>query len=235
MARSGLVSRLRQFWRGTDRREPGLEPGAVNHVALGNHCHMAQILKETGLRTWSGPFDWIFSSPSMVSHCLADDFATLLDRSQYRSTLPDERPAPRACLCSHRYYAEHHGIVAVFNHHDPASVEADYRFLQEGVRRLRMALASHADNRFYLLASRPTPGETILGLAESLARYGVNNRLAVFETRLGESGAERVAVVPSNLTWLRVGTRSDSTGVRFADPSDDEQLRALVLELSATA
>lgn len=202
---------------------------------------MAQVLKETGLRTWSGPFDWVFSSPAMVRHCLADDFATLLDPAEYRPTQLHERPAPDACLCSHRAYARDFGIVAVFNHHDPASRSADHRFLQEGVRRLRAALArADADNRFYLLASRPTSDAAILDLAEELARHGPSHHLHVIQMVEGfapEAGdvpvVKRVAHGRANLTWLRLATASPSTGIRFADPSDDRRLRRLVLALAA--
>ena len=34
-------------------RRDAREPGPVNHISLGSHCHTAQILKTLGLRTWS--------------------------------------------------------------------------------------------------------------------------------------------------------------------------------------
>ncbi len=232
MARTGLIRRLRGLLRGRDRREPG----RVNHVALGNHCHMAQILKETRLRSWSGPFDWIFSSPGMVRDCLADDFCALLDRAQYRSTPLGQRPAPKVSSCRHDLYAERYGIPYVFNHHDPAAIEADYRFLEAGVRRLRAALAlREAENRFYVLATRPTPDDDILGLAEALAAHGPNNRLAVIQTMPGREAGVTVPVASPHphLTWLRVATASDSLGLRFADPADEAALRRVVRGLAA--
>ena len=213
--------------RGPDRREPGL----VNHVSLGSHCHMTQVLKRTGLRTWSGPFDWIFSSPGMVSDCLGDDFSQLLDRSHYESTPLSQRPNPNECRCRHRLYAERHAVPFVFNHHDPATSEADYLFLQNGVRRLRTALANAgADNRFYVLTEMRIPGATVLALAERLAKLGRGNRLAFFEI-VPEAATRRVTTQTAplpNLSWLRIETLSRSVGLRFADPSDDAMLDDLV-------
>ena len=33
----------------------------------------AQAMEALGWRRWPGPFDWVFSSPEMVAHCLAED------------------------------------------------------------------------------------------------------------------------------------------------------------------
>ena len=231
-----LIRSLRRaFSGGVDRREPG----AVNHVAFGNHCQMAQILKETGLRGWSGPFDWIFSSPGMIRDCLADDFSGLLDRRHFVSTPLAERPAPKVSSCRHDLYAERYAIPFVFNHHDPAVSEVDYRFLADGVRRLRVALARpDATNCFYALVTRPTEDADILGLAEQLAGRGANNRLLVLQTvpaLCAPPTVEPVAAPHANLTWLRVGTRSESLGLRFDDSRDDARVRRLVLDFAANA
>lgn len=226
-----LFRHLRRL-RGPDRREPG----PLNHVSLGSHCHMAQVLKQTGLRGWSSPFDWIFSSPGMVRDCLDDDFSGLLDRRHYETTPPSLRPNPGECRCRHRLYAERHAIPFVFNHHDPAGSEADYRFLQEGVRRLRTALGkAGADNRFYLLTELPTPDATVLALAGSLEAWGGRNRLAFLQVT-PESASRRVETKTAanpNLTWLRLETRSRSVGLRFSDPADDALLEELVRTLAA--
>ena len=232
IALAGLLHGLARRLGRPDAREPG----AVNHVSLGAHCHMAEVLKRTGLRGWSGPFDWIFSGPGMVRDCLADDFAALLDRAQYESTPLDARPAPHQSSCRHRLYAERHAIPFVFNHHDPATSEADYRFLAEGVRRLRTALADGgARNRFYLLATLPPDAGVVTDLCDRLATFGARNHLSLIEAMPG-ADAPGVVACPAprpNLTWVRLATRSASTGVRFADPADDRLLEAAVRDLAA--
>ena len=222
---------LKRLVRHLPRRDTR-EPGALNHVSLGSHCHMAQILKTEGLRTWSGPFDWIFSAPGMVRDCLADDFTALLDRSQYESTPLEERVAPHETRCGHRLYRERHAIPFVFNHHDPATNEADYRFLEAGVRRLRAALDGRGRrNRCYLMTTVPADPEVFPAIRSLLAARRAQSHLTVLEI---VPGAAQPATVErareDGLDWLRVETRSPSTGIRFADPSDDAFVMALVRE-----
>src|SRR6516162_3609982 len=42
----------------------------IDFVSLGSHCLVSYALKEMGLKRYSCPFDWIFSQPSMVEHCI---------------------------------------------------------------------------------------------------------------------------------------------------------------------
>lgn len=191
---------------------------------------MAQILKTEGLRTWSAPFDWIFSAPGMVRDCLADDFATLLDRGQYESTPLEERMAPHETRCRHLLYRDRHAIPYVFNHHDPASNEADYRFLQAGVRRLRAALDTPGTrNRLYLMTTVPA-GETVFpAIRDLLAARRARNHLTVLEVTAGAAIPSVVeGVRQDGLDRFRVETRSASAGLRFPDPADNAFVSALV-------
>ncbi len=224
------------FLRGLGRRLGGLlgserEPGPVNHVSLGAHCQMAHVLKTLGLRTWSGPFDWIFTMPGMVRDCLADDFAALLDRSQLETIPLDERQGEGIWRGRHRLYRERYGLACVFNHHDPASDEADYRFLAEGVRRLRIALSNPvAENRFWLLTHLHTPPEVAYGICDVLAQRGSGNHLTFLQHVPGGSARRVVAAEPTrpDLRWLTVETPSASVGLRLADPVDDAFLVDLI-------
>ena len=215
-----LGTALLRGLRGRDTREPG----PLNHISLGSHCHMAQLLKSTGLRTWSGPFDWIFSAPGLVRDCLADDFALLLDRSQLETTPPDERPKPEECRGRHRVYGPRHRIPFLFNHHDPAGSDADYAFLQNGVGRLRRALGRPGGtNRFYLLTALPPEEDVVTGICDLLAHRPSRNHVTLLEIADGSpaTAVERRGPERPDLTWLRVSTLSASVGLRFADPSDD--------------
>lgn len=215
---------------------PSREPGPVNHVSLGCHCHMAQVLKTLGLRTWSGPFDWIFTTPGMVRDCLGDDFASLLDRGQLESVPPAERPAPDIGRCRHRTYRERHDLPAVFNHHDPATSEADYAFLREGVRRFRRALAlPGVRNHFWMMTALGVHDETIAGICDSLAQHGSGNSLTFLQIRPGHAtlaAVERGALRP-NLRWIQLETSSESVGLRFSDAEADAFLARLVRETAA--
>ncbi|WP_442919172.1 DUF1796 family putative cysteine peptidase [Methylobacterium sp. Leaf118] len=221
-----LLKRLRRRLPRRDTREPG----AVNHVSLGSHCHMTQILKSLGLRTWSGPFDWIFSCPGMVHDCLADDFAALLDRDQYESTpLPQRRASDETC-CRHRLYGERYAIPFVFNHHDPATSERDYRFLQEGVRRLRTALdRPAARNHFYLMTALPLDPGLVPAIHDRLAARCAGSHLTVLQL-VPEAGRRAASEIARHgtLAWFRIETLTASVGLRFADPEDDAFVIALL-------
>ncbi|CAE8737258.1 unnamed protein product, partial [Polarella glacialis] len=52
-------------------------------VPLGANCLAAAWLQHRDLRKSAMPFDWAFSSPAMVSDCLADDFRAFLDPREY--------------------------------------------------------------------------------------------------------------------------------------------------------
>lgn len=64
-------------------------------------------MEHWNLRRWPGPFDWIFSGPEMVTHCLAEgrrgapggsrSFATFLDASKYLAK-PCNKAKGRFCF-----------------------------------------------------------------------------------------------------------------------------------------
>ena len=221
-----LGSALRRVLGWQDNREPG----SLNHISLGSHCHMAELLKSTGLRTWSGPFDWIFSNPGMVLDCLKDDFALLLDRTELESTKLEERPRPDECRGRHRGYAERHLIPFVFNHHDPAGDAADYAFLERGVGRLRRALSmAGTENRFYLMASVPVEDAIVQSICDVLARHPSRNHLTFLQIAENSQAAaiESRDLGRPDLNWLRVAARSASVGLRFSDPSADALIARL--------
>ena len=45
-------------------------------IPIGSDCGVAELLKKYNLRNASYPFDWIFSTPVMIQHCINDDFKT---------------------------------------------------------------------------------------------------------------------------------------------------------------
>eukprot|EP00439_Symbiodinium_sp_Y106_P032833 s1249_g3.t3 len=102
----------------------GRQGGTVRHVAsLGSLCMTAQAqVASKSWRRWPGPFDWVFSAPEMVTHCLKDDgFAAFLDPSCYVAT---------ACKkAGHNIYSPMLHRDVIFNHHNPM-IPADYEFLQ---------------------------------------------------------------------------------------------------------
>ena len=59
--------------------------GPTEHVlSLGSACFTARFLQQQRLRTHASPFDWVFSSAQMVTHCIESNFASLLDTAEYQ-------------------------------------------------------------------------------------------------------------------------------------------------------
>lgn len=109
----------------------------VRHVvSLGTLCMTAQAMEHWGLRRWPCPFDWIFSGPEMVTHCLTDRFSTFLDQTKYIS-----KPSNKA---GHEIYSEMLQREVIFNHHNPMLAK-DYDFFESSVKSLQ-ALMSSAPN-----------------------------------------------------------------------------------------
>lgn len=121
----------------------------VSHlVSLGSFCLPGLIFRENGLKRYSLPFDWIFSTPRMVRDCLTDDFTAFLDRRHYRS-ITHEWNGPAAV---HELYRERYGLPAVFAHRDPTT-EADYLYFTRCVTRFRQLMRSE-DAKLFLIIGR---------------------------------------------------------------------------------
>lgn len=52
-------------------------------VPLGLRCLTAETFKRRSLRSFALPMDWIYSSLPMVLDCIATNFSSLLDPTQY--------------------------------------------------------------------------------------------------------------------------------------------------------
>lgn len=200
----------------------------VEHVSLGTFCHTAAGLRDAGLRRWSGPFDWIFSSPAMAAACLDDDFAALLDPAQLESVPERERTHNAKRQCRHPDYEARYGLPIVFNHHDPASSLIDLQKLRRSVARFRAALQPGRLTVFYIASERRWPEDEIEALERALARYPAASRLVVL-TITPEQPERTLAITPDpgpgRLRYdVDVTTRTRSLGAAFPDPEDNAHL-----------
>jgi hypothetical protein len=154
----------------------------IHHVvSLGSFCLPAILCQGNGLRTYSLPFDWIFSTPRMVLDCLADDFATFLDRRHYRSIADPKRDDPtREAAAEHDLYRERYGIAGLFAHRDPTR-DSDYLYYVRCVTRFRQLLHSQ-DTKLFLIVGRahhdlvngfPLLLESLAGITTNFALLGV--------------------------------------------------------------
>ena len=109
--------------------------GARYAISLGSTCLAARLLGDARCRAFATPFDWIFSSPRMVTHCLRDGFAAFLDRDQY----VEHGNASRQCAVGHELYSAMLGHDVIFNHHDPRTDDG-HSYFERAVQRLQMIL-----------------------------------------------------------------------------------------------
>ncbi len=215
----------------------GRRPSPVAHVALGTFCHVASALRDAGLRRWTGPFDWIFSTPAMISACLADDFAAFLDPTQLASVAPAELGHGAKRQGRHPGYEARYGLPPLFNHHDPAASASDARSFERAVGRMRAALGPGQRNVFYMMSEIRWPEDEIAGLAGRLGRTASRNTLAILTVEGGAaehmwtSGEREVG--GCRVLDVDIRTHSRSTGIAFSDPRDAPFLDGVLRQVAA--
>ena len=160
----------------------GADPQNDLFVSLGTHCFTASLLRRWGLRSASGPFDWLFSSAAMVTHCIEDDFRAFLDREQYAPVpLELRRDGAEVNRTNHRLYQQMFGIEFIFNHHDPHEDPTHAHFTR-CADRFRAALLDARRKFFILHRTKPEgPLDDLHALHDALAQRCTNFCLFVFE------------------------------------------------------
>lgn len=188
----------------------------VAHLAsLGSFCLPSLICRDNGLRRYSLPFDWIFSTPRMVRDCLEDDFAAFLDRRYYRS-ISDQRSEPGA---EHELYREKYDLRTLFAHHDPTR-EVDYLHFARCVARFRQLMRSD-ETKLFIAVSRPQhdlPTEFPL-MIEALARVTPNFALL---------GVELLDPIEPGLCKIELLNRTNDHSLYRFTPSAFDSVRALL-------
>jgi len=104
-------------------------------MSFGCLCLTARFLGDLGVRTFAGPFDWIFSSPSMIEHVIRDSFSIFLERS----------------LRSHTTYCTMLKRDTIYNHHDPLN-EQDNAYFQRTVSRFNKVKNCASRKLFVMLS-----------------------------------------------------------------------------------
>jgi hypothetical protein len=197
-------------------------------ISLGTHCFTSALLRRWGLRAWSGPFDWLFSSAAMVAHCIEDDFRLLLDPSQYEPVPIAERAAgPTANRVQHRYYRDVLGVEHVFNHHD-VHLPEDHAHFVRAVERFRAALASDGPKLFVMHRWHvSTSLDQLEPLRQVLAGRSRNYRLVVVSVRESLRPAwpqATVEAVHSDLVAYTFDPVSRWAPLEFPDTIDEQFL-----------
>jgi hypothetical protein len=201
----------------------------VAHLAsLGSFCLPGNIMRNNGLRRYSLPFDWIFSSPQMLLDCLADDFSVFLDRRYYRS-ISESRWNPGA---EHELYLEKYGIPAVFAHRDPTRDE-DYLYFTRCVARFRELMRSR-DTKLFLIMGRPNHDlpngfprvlEQLSRMTTSFVLLGVD---VLDPTGDGQCALSQITQIGAHSLYRYLPSSYDAVGAHFPDRIDDWNVLRLV-------
>ena len=203
-------------------------------VSLGSRCNVAQHLQDFGLRKASLPFDWIFSTPEMVVHCLEDDFSLFLQPDQYQSIPIWRRTVREFNLCDHATFRDDYGIQAMFNHRDPTFVD-DYLYLQRCVERFRRIQASEDPTLFLLVSdTHPNAEEAYIRLFYALERACSGPVALLFVSVNGEASDGplphvRTRRVDGGHEMVLFDSVGPLGGTRFDSAADATALEALLL------
>lgn len=137
-------------------------------VSLGSVCLTAKSLEIEGLRRCKFPFDWVYSSPYMVRHALADNFKSFLDASQY--TRAGRCDSPNTSV-GHRLYSRMQlssGRTCVWPHH-PGMLKrssADRASFSRAVQRFRHVLRQKRKRTLFVACEQVTTTEALKKIRE---------------------------------------------------------------------
>lgn len=194
-------------------------------VSLGTHCYTSAMLKRNGLKRFSGPFDWVFSSTAMVRHCLEDDFRTFLDRGHYEPVAGEQRKEPSHGRCEHRFYRENFGVRSLFNHHDAATDE-HHGYFARCVERFRSCAAGNGRPLFVQCLRERSDAvrefEATVQVLDRVTRGGVLNVFVVAQEPHGGVMPElTLAHEVGHHRLYRLGPVSHWRSLAFDDAMDE--------------
>jgi len=214
----------RQFAQKLIAAPGSVDSESIDVVSLGSHCLVSYALKEMGLKRYSCPFDWIFSRPAMVEHCIKDSFVTLADRSQYQSVI-DESGSEVSGRCHHAFYRDTFGVERVFNHRD-MRVRTNYEYLLRSIDRFMKLLVSPNLKIFVLLSPEAIVNEEqFVSLHDTLTALTTNFCLLTVKIKKSQNSAHDFgidhikSIGPSCLVAMRPVSKAGP--LAFEDPFDD--------------
>jgi hypothetical protein len=206
------------------------QPKVRHIISLGTHCLTAALLRKYGLKPYSLPFDWLFSSPQAVSHCLQDDFLTFLDKRHYYSVT--ERRHDKSSGADHLFYRAHFGIGDMFAHRDPTE-EQDYAYVKRTVQRFRTVLASDEHKLFVMIVGAKLQlGDHFEQLTNVLDRLTKNSVFTCVKLLSPEPTPEcfslkKLATEGPHVLY-EFQPSSTENGVSFKDPIDELVILRLI-------
>ncbi len=108
----------------------------MEFISIGPFCSSVSMIQNASLKKKSYPFDTIFSSLSMIEHCIEDEFKTFLDTVY---SIQIEKSSNRfyepylhhdIIIGNYNCNSLNHEFIAVFPHHDLTNIETKKAFVR---------------------------------------------------------------------------------------------------------
>jgi hypothetical protein len=205
------------------------ERDSCEFVSLGENCSTSWYLKSVGLKRYSYPFDWLFSSPEIVLDCINDRFTNFLDKTLLFNI--EGRTS-----AGHRHYH-----ASLFNHRNPLDSDEDFAYYERCCERF-LALSKSAKKLVFFITLINEPNkragwaqgfsmqykmpeqQNIASLSPLFATLKQNFNNVQFIVLNHYTDSQRTAEfnqIDEDIAQITFCAKGRSTGVKYTDPVDD--------------
>jgi hypothetical protein len=190
--------------------------------SLGTLCQSSQILKNNNLKKCSYPFDWIFSNPTNILHCIEDDFKIFLNKSYYKSI--------SKTICGHKYYHPN-----MWRHHNPLKNKSDYDYYVRCISRFKELLKNQENKLFIMIFVNKNDVDEklkndIIDFNNKFSKYTQNYKLlTIFHIKDKKKNYHNLTHI-DNIDFLELHTLSKSSGVKFINNNDNNYLNKIIIK-----
>jgi len=187
--------------------------------SFGPFCHTGNLMQRLKVKIVSFPFDWLCTTPLIISDCINNKFRSFLDKSCY---VLDET----GCW-NHTYYTDHFH----FAHSNPLE---EYEYMERCVKRFEILL-NCPDKKLFIISYMVTYTETvdldflakIKILNETLSKHTTNYDILCIINHPNQPQSFRLEK-NENVFILELNTLSISHGVFFLDENDNIFLENII-------
>jgi hypothetical protein len=197
--------------------------------SFGPFCHTGNLLQRLNIKIVSFPFDWLCTTPLIISDCIEDNFQLFLDKTYY--IVNEEKNH-----IVHKYYADKYNFnKAFFAHSNPIQSET-YEYLERCIGRFGLLLKC-PDKKLFVIGYMVTYTETvdpdflanIRRLNEALSKTTTNfDILCIVHTPRQSAQSFHIETQDNNIILLHLNTFSISHGVFFLDEKDNSFLENIM-------
>lgn len=113
----------------------------TTYIPFGKHCGPANILKQSGLRIESLPFDWLFAFPEYIRDSFDTDFEKWFDLASLKCLVRKGGYVQTDSLHYPIVIPEATDVLTFFNHHNLTDLSVQETFKRR-IKRLRDILSS---------------------------------------------------------------------------------------------